>query len=631
MHWMPDSDQTACVSPLCPGVRHAMASRSGRLVDHRLFAILPVLAWLVLLVPGLAQNDSTAESFNWTRYRTSPIDLLIDNADVFRHGTADLNSAEQEAWQSLLDEVIRRRQQLRDEDPEHATSRWEMAFYRFADVRRTAWENGALQIRKPEAKKDPFRRAAKEATDASASPALEEYSIITDIQNHPKDFVGKPVVLQGIMQRPNDEVMGQLGRRRQPEGIVLHVGELVSFHGGNGSIAQVHTTGVERTSGENPGISAWPGNRKYLPVLVKGWFVKLRDGQRPLIYCESVRELSVQPPTTLIRRYAVSQRPLLTEESWLYYETISTLEAINGFRSGEGRRFWQEFPVKNPPESPRQTAERFLRSRLYDLLAEIAAKYEVDKADLERKLKSSKISDERYESELKRLRYLVNQRINRHSEAQKDPRQFDTYVDLFMNPDEWQGQLVTLRGHVRHVVSYPATHPDFHHRRLHELWLFTDDSQNNPAVIITPTLPDEFPVDADLIDHVSVTGCVFKQYVYRGQESRRIAPLILADRITWSPSDSHLRSLQKEGHIAKGSRLAQRAQLAGSQGPGGTLVLAACFLATLTIMVLWGRAQRDRRERRNLMNRIAEKPVFETSLDDSYAPRLSEYTSGYEL
>jgi hypothetical protein len=89
--------------------------------------------------------------------------------------------------------------------------------------------------------------------------------------------------------------------------------------------------------------------------------------------------------------------------------------------------------------------------------------------------------------------------------------------------------------------------------------------------------------------------------------------------------------LQKEGHIAKGSRLAQRAQLAGSQGPGGTLVLAACFLATLTIMVLWGRAQRDRRERRNLMNRIAEKPVFETSLDDSYAPRLSEYTSGYEL
>jgi hypothetical protein len=48
-------------------------------------------------------------------------------------------------------------------------------------------------------------------------------------------------------------------------------------------------------------------------------------------------------------------------------------------------------------------------------------------------------------------------------------------------------------------------------------------------------------------------------------------------------------------------------------------------------MVLWGRAQRERRERRNLMNRIAEKPEFETSLDEDYAPRLSEYTSGYEL
>ena len=40
---------------------------------------------------------------------------------------------------------------------------------------------------------------------------------------------------------------------------------------------------------------------------------------------------------------------------------------------------------------------------------------------------------------------------------------------------------------------------------------------------------------------------------------------------------------------------------------------------------------RDRRDRRNLMNRIAERPEFETSLDGQYSPRLSDYTSGYDL
>ncbi|MCH2202133.1 MAG: hypothetical protein MK102_09190, partial [Fuerstiella sp.] len=555
--------------------------------------VISIVAVFLFGLRASAQNDSAREfRFDWTQYRTSPVDLVISNADVLQHRKPGLNVDEQRAWRDLVDEIIRRRQVMRNENRDTATSHWEMGFYRYADVRRTAWENGSFQIRTPEQKKDPFRdRNDEEGTRNTTQ--FTDYSMMVDIQNHPEDFVGKPVVLRGILQRPTEEVMVPLSGQSGSEDLVLSVGDLFSLGGGAASIARVHTTSVEKTCGENAGIRPWPPNKKYLPVLVKGWIIKLWDDRRPLIYCDSVRELDVYPPTALIRQYTFSKQPLADEESWLYYETLSTLETTRQFRSEQGNRFWEAFSL----ESPQQAAENFLKSRLGDLLVEIREKFESDKSGLGQKLKAGTIDESTYQFELKRLRYLLTERGKHYDEATNNPRKFQTYVDLFMNPDVWQGQLVTLHGHVRHVVSYAAKHPAFHGRRLHELWLFTDDSQNNPAVIVTPTLPDEFPVDAELIDQVSVTGCVFRQYVYRDQESRRIAPLILADGIRWSPTDSHLLALQESGDLPAGSRLARRATAARSQQPGETAVLLVCSLAILTIMILWGRAQRDRRER----------------------------------
>lgn len=571
--------------------------------------------------PRTVRPRATDAGFNWTAYRTSPIDLLISNPEVFRHGKSGLDADEQQAWQEILDEVVQRRQTLRDENsesPDSVTAQWEAAFYRFADVRQTAWENGSILLEptKPLKKSDPFRTAEE---DAAAKPVLSkitEYSLITDILNHSADFVGKPVVMRGVLKRP--------------EVSELLLSGLFPLEGGDTPLAWVQTSRIDRTTGEHVGVNAWPDSKvTRIPVIVKGWFVKCWGDGRPLIYCESVRELSVQPPTSLIQKQAISQRSLLDQESWLYYETLMALEAIEKLKTTDKMRFRQLFPGDNG--SPQQTADAFLKSRLYDLLTEINEKYETDKASMERDHQMKKISTAEYDLELKRLNYLVHQRLRRYHEAEKNPRQFETYVDLFMNPEVWKGKLVTLQGHIRHVVSYPAKHPEFRGRELHELWLFTDDSQNNPAVVITPNLPADFPVAAELIDQVSVTGCVFKQYVYRGQESRRIAPLVLAGSIQWTPTDSHILSLQESGHLSAGSPLAQRAKLVRSRGPGRTTLLFVGFLVTLFFMVLWGRAQRDRRDRRNLLNRIAETPEFETSLDGQYSPRLSDYTSGYDL
>lgn len=595
--------------------------------------LISTMASLAVLCPGSAQEvPETNFDFDWQQYRTSPVDLLVDDAEVFRHSKSGLDADEQRAWQKLINEVGFRRRAVQTQYPENDAAHWEMAFYRFTDVRRMAWESGSLQIRRPEQKKDPFRPAFPVDPEPSpVRPGDQEYSLFHDIQNHPTDFVGKPVVLRGILQRPQPEKPDPSGPRPPSESTRLSVGKLFPFDGGNAPIAHVHTTSVDRTDGEHPGLGAWPATKKHLPVLVKGWVVKLWSDQRPLIYCESVRELGVQPPTALIQQHAVSKQPLVDKESWLYYETLSALTTVHTFRTTEGKRFWDMYPQRGSPESPQQAAHRFLRLRLDNLRKEIAVKARADKARLDSRLETKKISDERHTSELKRLQYLLETRMKRYDAARVDSRQFETYVDLFLNPDVWQGQLVTLHGHVRHVVSFPATHPQFRGQDLHELWLFTDDSQNNPTVIITPTLPQEFPVNADLINQVSVTGCVFKQYVYRSQESRRIAPLILAGNIQWSPSDSHIRALQELGHLASGSPLTQRLSPQRTQESSGIILLLGCFTAILSIMVLWGRAQRNRSQRRNLMNRISEKPEFGMLLDSESGPRLSEYTSGYDL
>ena len=621
---------TILSSTVCPvniGIRATRRVKPS-VLRQQLEVLITVVCVLLFGIRASAQNDTTDEfRFDWTHYRASPIDLVIRNAGLIQHREPGLNTEEQRIWQDLSDEMIRRRQAMRDENPKTAISQWEMAFYRFADVRRTAWENGTLQIRNPGPKKDPFRNTDDQTFLEETATRNADYSVLADIQNHPEDFVGKPVVLQGVLQRPAEEIMPAPSEQAQPEDFVLSVGNLFPLHGGTAPIARLHTTSVEKTCGENAGIRPWPSNKKALPVLVKGWVVKLWDNRRPLIYCDSVRELDARPPTALIRRHTLSQQPLTAEESWLYYETLSTLETIGQFRTEQGKRFWDAFSL----ESPQQTAETFLKSRLTDLLVDVREKFESDRSVLIQQREAAGISEATYQFKLKRLNYLLTERGKHYDQAMNNLQQFETYVDLFMNPDVWHGQLVTLRGHVRHVVSYSAKHPAFHGRRLNELWLFTGDSQNNPAVVVVPGLPEEFPTDADLIDQVSVTGCVFRQYVYRDQESRRVAPLILADRIEWSPSDSHLSALHKSGDLVTGSRLAQRAAAVQSRGPDRTSVLLICFVSILTIMILWGRAQRDRRERRNLMDRITDRPEFESIQEGRYAPRVSRYTSGYDV
>lgn len=614
---------------------HHLINQHPRLRRHLL---LLVFLNLMVMLPASAagqvgqKNAAVLNRFNWATYQTSPADLILETASAFRHRAPHLDYQERVAYRELLDEISLRRQEVLANQTDGATAAWEAAFYRFEELRKTAWEEGALTISGVQTEaglSDPFRDA-DEAAETISSEGIRAYSLFADIRNHPEHFVGRPVVMRGIMRRRETVTIQSSSDRdrrfevAEREGTTVTRGELIPF--GNSSdapIALVDTSAVEFTSTRRPATTPWPSNTQSLPVLVKGWVVKLWD-HKPLIYCQSVREISVQPPRELIRQFAVDNGPLVDQESWLYYETLASLQDYEDLRRS---------PLVKADRLPShfEAADRFIASRLTKLRTDMATKAVADGDALQKQFDNGQLTREQFQTRRKRLDQIWRQRESRYEANAKDHRRFGTFVDLFTNPEEWQGHLVTLRGHVRHVLSYPARHPEFAGEYLHELWLYTEDSQSNPAVIVTPSLPEDFPTESDVIDHVSVTGCFFKSYVYRGQETRRIAPLILANRVHWSPTDDQILSLADTGHLKSGSTLVERARQRRSDGPGGMALLLVSFGAMLTIMILWGRSQRERRDRRNLLKRMNGPPVFESSLDGDYAPRLSDYTAGYDL
>lgn len=110
------------------------------------------------------------------------------------------------------------------------------------------------------------------------------------------------------------------------------------------------------------------------------------------------------------------------------------------------------------------------------------------------------------------------------------------FVDLFGHPDDYRGKPVTLTGHVRVVREFPGPEPPGggEPAMLVEAWLFTPDSQGNPAVIVA-SAADDLPRGDDLLVPATVTGRFFKRYGYEAQDTIRTAPLILAATIDRLP------------------------------------------------------------------------------------------------
>ncbi len=122
-------------------------------------------------------------------------------------------------------------------------------------------------------------------------------------------------------------------------------------------------------------------------------------------------------------------------------------------------------------------------------------------------------------------------------ELLKRPR--PVFVDLFKtfeeDPEIYRGQPVTLTGtmrKLRQVTVDPLN--NYGIETLYEAWVFDQDSQSNPTVVVFTENPADLPQGDEINVPVRVTGFVFKMYGYKSRDEKhpdRLAPMLIAKSV----------------------------------------------------------------------------------------------------
>ena len=366
------------------------------------------------------------------------------------------------------------------------------------------------------------------------------FNILADLRRAPGSYIGRPIVLYGRIKRV----------RSTPAGTAVQLLDLNSRTGAvlaNIDIVNANTTTPNLPEGG-------------YPARLVAYLVKLTDGDLPLMLSPQVEWLH-QDSVILDGIVKHKTRGVRQVETGAYYETLMKARLI----TYSAQQKWAETALLN------RISERLQ-------LAEDRHERERAKAD------SLQATAPARASELTRMAdaRLTNER-ELHKKYKSDPANYPLFADVFMNPDSFLGKPITLTGHVRKVMTYDSDFErfgTFGGGKLHELWLYTSDSQQNPAVIICEKLPPDMPADGSTVAGVTVTGYFFKLYRYAAGDADRAAPMVLAKHVTWAaPTEQHIAGLGSTKSIA--TVLA--------------IIVGGCFM-----MYLWSNYQGDRRARQAL-------------------------------
>ena len=200
--------------------------------------------------------------------------------------------------------------------------------------------------------------------------------------------------------------------------------------------------------------------------------------------------------------------------------------------------------------------------------------------------------------------------------SRKPGAEFPQFVDLFRNPTDYHGKLVTLTGHVRKLVEMPADQNPYGIERLYEVWFFDQHSQSNPSVVICTSLdPRLKPEPETLIDHCRVTGYFFKNMAYDGQRDLRFAPLLIGQKLEYfPPAPSELGWFDRAlNGVVRTTGL--------SRGMIGVVTIGiGCVVSLLIVIRL-----RQRVVRRPAVASTTVAPSFEKLVDRGTQPDFSRF------
>ena len=156
---------------------------------------------------------------------------------------------------------------------------------------------------------------------------------------------------------------------------------------------------------------------------------------------------------------------------------------------------------------------------------------------------------EQFAADFREERRLANPRY-----AKRKPSEFQPFVDLFQNPAEYRGRPVSLHGILRKLTKFDSGKNTLGIEEAYEGWLYTDDAQSNPTVVVFTSKPQNLPVGGDLSEEIRVTGYFLKMYGYEAQDATRTAPLLLAGEVEWRPGPEKYvaKSLSLETYLLVG-------------------------------------------------------------------------------
>jgi hypothetical protein len=106
------------------------------------------------------------------------------------------------------------------------------------------------------------------------------------------------------------------------------------------------------------------------------------------------------------------------------------------------------------------------------------------------------------------------------------------FSQLYRQPAQYRGRVVTLRGTVRRAIAKQAHQNDSQIDRYWQCWLFPEGS-DNPVVVYALRLPDGFPQGQLIREAASVDGLYYKRWVYLAEDGLRTAPVVVARTLGW--------------------------------------------------------------------------------------------------
>lgn len=118
-------------------------------------------------------------------------------------------------------------------------------------------------------------------------------------------------------------------------------------------------------------------------------------------------------------------------------------------------------------------------------------------------------------------------RAQSFEQLSKRARENVRYSELWEQSEEFRGDLLKLRLHIRRVLEYDAPENSSGVAKVYEAWGWTDDSKSFPYILVFSELPPGMKVGAEVHEEGVFVGYFLKTMLYTAYDANRAAPLLV--------------------------------------------------------------------------------------------------------